>query len=366
MKTKILSILTIILILILILISCNDYSNKDETSSATWFPGKNVLPVAVEALEVSSGKLIPNIETSGIIYGSKEAWAVSETQGKITDLKVVLGQSVKEGDILLKVEDRLSKLNRDLALQQYKTTQLDFEAIESSYESGGYSRSDYNNAQSRLLQAQAAYESAADVFNNTSLRAPFDGFIALLDNNLSEGNYLTQGIAVARIINTSTMRMNISIGERQINLIEPGSRAIVSISSDKNAQPIEAEVLAIGMGSDQATGSFPVTISWENKKSSSLRSGLSARVEIKTRDEENKIIIPSSAIVVRNRRKSVIISEKNKSIIKTIETGESLGGHTVIINGLKEGDVLIVSALSSLGNNYSIETTIIGKTGEWQ
>ncbi|MDA3809327.1 MAG: efflux RND transporter periplasmic adaptor subunit [Spirochaetaceae bacterium] len=362
MKIKMFIIITITLLFI----SCSNTSVKDETTSASWDPDKEVLPISVEALVVSSGKLIPYIETSGVVYGSKEAWAVSETQGKITELQVTLGQFVKEGDILLKVEDRLSKLNRDLALQQYESSQLDFEAIESSYKSGGYSRRDYNNARSRLLQSQVAYESAADVYNKTSIKAPFDGFIALLDNNITEGNYLTPGVRVARIINTSIMKMNISVGERQINLIKPGSKAIVSISSEKNSPSIEAEVQAIGMGSDQTTGSIPVTITWKNKEGSLLRSGLSARVEIKTKDDENKISIPSSAIVVRDRKKSVIISEKNKSIIKIIETGESLGGHTVILSGLEEGEVLIVSALSSLGNNNSIETSIVGTTGDWR
>jgi len=129
---------------------------------------------------------------------------------------------------------------------------------------------------------------------------------------------------------------------------------------------IIAEVEAIGSGTDRTTGSFPVLISWKNNSGENMRSGLSAKVSINTVDETKQIIIPSSAIVIRNRKKSVIVEENNKSVIKPIETGETLGGHSVILNGLEKDEILIVSALSSLGDDYSVETTIVGTTGEWR
>ncbi|MBI9097924.1 MAG: efflux RND transporter periplasmic adaptor subunit [Spirochaetaceae bacterium] len=366
MLKKRITLITTLVLMTLIYSSCSEKPESEMTSSATWTPGENVLPISVEALEVTEGKLIPYIEASGIIYGRKEAWAVSETQGKITEMKVIPGQTVKAGDILLKVEDRMALLNRDLALLQYESNKLDFQAIESSYKTGGYSRSDYNSARSRLLQAQNAYESAAKAFEDTAIRSPFDGSVALIGNSLSEGNFLTPGIPVARIIDTSSMKMEISVGERQVNLIKAGIKAEVMINSGFNRETIDAEVEAIGTGTDPSTGSFPVLISWDNKPGLNMRSGLSGRVRINTLDETNQIIIPSSAIVIRDRKESVIVAEDNKTRIKPIEKGEALGGHSVVVSGLEKGEILIVSALSSLGNDYSVEPTIVGTTGEWR
>jgi len=68
-KTK-KSLLTILLISILLIItSCSEGSESDSSCSATWDPEKEILPVSVEALTVTEGKLIPSIDASGIIYG---------------------------------------------------------------------------------------------------------------------------------------------------------------------------------------------------------------------------------------------------------------------------------------------------------
>lgn len=351
-----------------LLFSCGNSGegNPDGVTSSTWDQGDELIPVAVEVLEVSKGQLVPFVEASGVIRGIREARVLSETQGKISSLSLSLGQPVREGQVLLTVENDLQRLNRDLARQQYESAQLDFDAMESSYKKGGISRSDYNSAMSRLLQSRTAYESAQKSYDSTFIKAPFSGSVALMDTDLTVGAVLSPGAQIALVADTSSMKMDISLGERQVNLIGKGQPALVEISSLNGSGPIEGKVEAIGTGSDDRTGSFPVQIVWVNRLDDSVRSGLTARVLMENTREAKRIIIPSSAIVIRDRKTSVILAEGGKSSIREIVTGESLGGHTVVESGLKEGDLLIVSALTSLGNNYAVETTLAGKTGEWQ
>lgn len=358
--------IALILSIFFILISCSKSKKEDETGSASWIPEENISPISVEALEITMGQLIPYVEASGTVSGQHEAWAVSETQGKITEIAVQLGQNVKKGDLLIKVEDSLSRLNRTLTLQQYESSLHDFDAIEKSFQSGGSSKSDYNRARSNVLLAQASFETADKTFKDTVIRAPFDGSVALLDNTLALGSYLTRGVLVARIVDTTSMKMEISLGERQIGLISKGSKAKIIIGRGEYPLVVETMVTAIGSGSDPTTGSFPLLLTWKNDQEQKMRSGLSARVEIETDKEYKNIIIPSSAIVNRDRVKSVILEDNGKTVIRSIKTGESLGGQTVVTVGLEQGEILIVSALSSLGDNYPVITSVIGTTGEWR
>lgn len=355
--------------IILFLFSCSgagENAGTDEVTTASWDQGDELLSVAVEVLEVSKGRLVPFVEASGTISGIREAWVISETQGPITNMQVSLGQKVKKDDILLAVENELQKLNRDLAMQQYESARLDFQAIENSYKSGGTSRSDYNAAKTRLLQANSAYETAADTYENTFIKAPFDGSVALLDSDLTVGSYISPGVRVASIIDTTSMKMEVSLGERQIGLIETGQEVSLEIISQSDREPISAVVEAIGAGSESTTGSFPVLVTWENKDNGSMRSGLSAKVLIENRKEIEEIVIPSSALVVRDRKTSVIIAQDGQTVIREVETGEALGGHTIVKEGLDVGELLIVSALSSLGNGNEVETSLAGKTGDWR
>lgn len=349
---------------VFIFTSCGP-DDADQVTSSSWDQAGEYIPIAVEVLEVTEGKLIPYVEASGIIKGIREAWVVSAAQGQITSMDVALGGEVEEGQVLLTVENDLQKLNRDLALQQYESTRLDFQALESSYKKGGLSRSDYNSARTRLLQAETSWRAAEKSYGDTLLKAPFSGNVAQLDSSLVAGATLSPGTPVALIIDRSSMKMEIALGERQIGLIEKGQKALLTVSSSGSAS-VEAVVAAIGTGSESATGSFPVIITWKSNIDDTMRSGLSAKVLMENTAEEPQIIIPSSALIVRNRKESVITAVDGRAVIKEVVTGESLGGNTVVKEGLAPGEKLVVSALSSLGDNYLIETSEIGKTGDWR
>lgn len=358
--------LFILPIIFILFISCSPGAEEDSVTSASWEQDGELLPIAVEALEITEGRLVPLVEAAGTIRGIKEAWVISETSGKITGLFASLGQKVKEGEVILTVDNELQRLNRDLALQQFESTRLDYDALEQSYNKGGLSRSDFNSAKSRLLQAQSAFESADRALEATYLKAPFDGVIALLDSDLTVGGNLSPGNPVALVIDRTRMKMEISLGERQVDLIEAGQEALISITSLPDREPVKAMVEAIGAGSDTRTGSFPVLLTWENFNNGAMRSGLSAKVLLENTRERERIVIPSSAIVIRNRRKSVFLAEGDKAVLREITTGESLGGHTVIEEGIETGEYLIVSALTSLSDGFPVETTIAGETGDWR
>jgi membrane fusion protein (multidrug efflux system) len=355
-----------IMFLSVLLVSCGVRKGAEDISSDSLDALPELSAVSVEVLEVTRGSLVPEVEASGIVRGIREAWAVSETQGRITEVLVSLGQSVEEGDVILRVEDDLARLKRDVAFQQYESALVDFQAIESSYQKGGVSRSEYNSARSRVLSSQSTYESANKAYRDTAIRAPFDGSVAILDSSLSQGNYLNPGVRVARIVDTSSLKMEISVGERRVRLIEPGLPAFVETDISFNGGVFDAVVEAVGSGSDPGTGSFPVLITWDNPGSDDLRSGISARVTIATSEENQPIVIPSSALVIRDRKQAVFVVEGSTSRIRPVETGDVLGGRTIVSSGLSEGDVLIISALSALGDGYEILATSAGTTGEWR
>lgn len=352
-------------VIFIFFISCSG-ADDDQVSSASWDQSVELLPVAVEVLDISEGQLTPYVESSGIIKGIKETWILSETSGTIREVNASLGLKVQKGDVLLSVDNELQKLNRDLALQQFESAQQDFDAQKSSYERGGLSRSNFNAAKSRLLQSETAYKSAEKAYEATFIRAPFDGTLALLGDDFVIGGTLSPGAPVALVIDTSRMKMDISLGERQVDLISVGQEVEVLIASRADKRPLNAVVEAIGAASESRTGSFPVIISWDNPYNGSMRSGLSAKVLIKNTRETEQIIVPSSSLVTRDRKSSLFVAIEGKAQLKEVVTGESLGGHTVIREGVDSGDQLIISAITSLSDGYPVEVSLVGDTGGWR
>ena len=78
-----------------------------------------VTPLAVEALTVTRGELVRNIEAAGIVSGINEAYVVSETQGIIEGVSFDLGDRISRGQVLVTVDDTIPRLNMEQAKEQF-------------------------------------------------------------------------------------------------------------------------------------------------------------------------------------------------------------------------------------------------------
>lgn len=359
-KFKITAVLAVIF-----LYSCS--RGVDGYSSATQpaIPEKKAIPV--EILIIEKGKLIPYIQASGIVNGVHEVWIISETSGIITSSTLKLGNYVNKNQLLLTVENELSKLKLELTFQQYNASKLDFEGNKKSYESGNISRSQYNNSLINLLSAENNYEISKKAYQSTFIKSPISGLVATTDRSLTPGNYISNGTKVARIIDNSSYIMEIKLGQGQVDLIDVGSIAELKINIGYRDLTYSGTITEIGAGSDPDTGSFPVLIKWKaNEDTIKLKSGMSATASIKTIDTVKTFVIPDRAVIDRDNKKYVFIVNSGKASLRQVALGNTFGGKTVITTGLKAGEELIISSLNKLNNGSEITSRVVGSTKDWK
>lgn len=361
-KIRRLSGLSIIIIMGLVLSGCG--RKEDATASATWKNGDvENPPLAVEAVTAQKGSLIPAIEASGVIAGGNEAYAVMEARGIITALNFRLGDYVKKGDLLLKVDDTLAASSLRLAEQQLKTARQNFNAAKTSYGSGGLSLLDYNQAESRLIQAEVSLDQARKAWSDCSLRAPVSGYVALRDPSVSLGNLVTPGTRTAWIVDTSFYRMELSVGERSIGLVREGLPVSVYLAETGEKVTGTAKVQAVAAGSDRSTGSYQVVVEWKDSDLP-VKPGMSATALISIPEEDPVIILPVQAVMKREGRPFVYRVKEGAAEPVSVTLGKRTGPSVAVLTGLAEGDVVILSGLASLSPGTRVEPTVLGGSGE--
>ena len=181
-------------------------------------------------------------------------------------------------------------------------------------------------------------------------------------DDLSPGNYLNPGTAVARIVDLSSLEMQVAIGERELQYIREGLPASVSIPAC-GAGAITGEVQSIAAGADPRTGSFAVVVRWDNT-CDRVRSGMSASVSIRPADAQPAIVIPSAAIREDGSGRYVFVAADGTARRREIRIGDRLGDRVQVLDGLSEGDVIVTSALSSLDDGAAVNATVRGRTGD--
>lgn len=350
----------ILSIAFLLLTSCFPGANESQPAG-----GADQKALAVEGLTVTKGILNEYIEASGVISGINEAFVVSETQGIIRSVNFDLGDKIEKGQVLLQVDNKIQEINLEQAKIEYDNAKLDYNAVKNLFDAGSASQSELNRAESALSGAKGKYEQTLKAYNDCTLQAPISGFIAERDSSIALGNYLNSGTRIARLVDISAFKLEIAVGEREVGLLNEGAEAEIFIPTCSRVENNGA-IDAIAAGSDPATGSFPVIITWQNKCPGNVRAGMTASVKIRTNDTTPRVIVPTSSIFAQEGQSYVYISDGGKAVQQPVTKGETLGNRTAVETGLEGGETIIISGITVLRDGTDINPTIVGDSGTWQ
>jgi HlyD family secretion protein len=381
--------------------------------------------VWVEPVKV--GTLVETVQAPGAIEPHTNVEIRPEVSAQILELPFREGDEVRRGDVVCKLNDKdlraalvsararrdgeRFRLQSDQARLEGLQNNIDFarrelERMRKLYATGDESQRNLDTAQERvddlqtsveatnysisvaesnLAAAEADIERAEDSLEKTTIVASMDGVITFLDVEVGEvvtGSLTNPGTVMMVIADLSRMILKAEVAESDVAKVEVGQSAKIHI----NAYPDEifsGTVRQIALQrsvSPNGTGYFEteVEIDLQGRR---IYSGLIANVDIEIATHEG-LVVPYQAIVVREveelpdearnsplvdrtkRKASVVyrVSE-NKAVCAPVKPGASDLTHRLILEGLEEGDEIIVGPYKVLETIKHDEQVKIGESG---
>lgn len=264
----------------------------------------------VEVAVARRGDLVKHLQTNGVVRANREAEIVARVNGEIVSVFARNGKFVKQGEVLVKLDDREHQLAYEkastglLAAQiEYKTLSSSpflvdvdslklqdlaeeasrkFHAVERQYSNGLMALDEYVRAKreyetdiayfnahrsdviankSGLSQAKEMYERAKMNLEWTEQRAPFSGYIA--DCDLSPGMHISSGKTLCRLVDVSKLLVDVEILENEISSIAVGRRAEVSVNAYPTGRFV-GKIAAINPVVDPKSKTVRVTLELKN------------------------------------------------------------------------------------------------------
>jgi HlyD family secretion protein len=386
----------------------------------------------IEIANVAASTIVETVSATGKIQPEIEVKISSEVSGEIIALNVKEGQVVKKGDLLVKINPDLytSSYNRTISnlsgtkagLNQseasYKEAKANYDRNKSLYDKGIISRADWDkavasfevakankqNAYYNVQSASATVLEAKDNLGRTTIYAPADGTISVLNVELGErvlGTQQMAGTEILRVANLNNMEVEVDVNENDIVKIKVGDKANVEVDAYLKKQ-FKGVVTSISnsasstLTADQVTN-FKVKVRilkesyqdlLEGKPStySPFRPGMTATVDIITNTKSNILTVPISSVVVKsdtaavkeikvedpNEEKSKPKSDKkfecvfvkvgNKAKIRIIKTGIQDDTNIEVLSGLKKGDVVITGPYTTVSKELNSGDKVSLKT----
>jgi RND family efflux transporter MFP subunit len=156
------------------------------------------------------------------------------------------------------------------------------------------------------------------------------------------------------IVNVSKLKLKVTVNESQVASLKLGNTVNVSASvyPDKT---FTGKITFIAPKAD-ATLNFPVEIEINNNASNDLKAGMYGTANFDSKQQkQSMMIVPRNAFVGSVSSNQIFVAENGIAKLKTVTAGRILGNKVEIINGLSEGETVIITGQINLQDGSKVD-----------
>ncbi|HEX2095713.1 MAG TPA: efflux RND transporter periplasmic adaptor subunit [Longimicrobiaceae bacterium] len=282
--------------------------DASETSASGTFATDVAIPV--EGVAAIRGTLMVSVSAAGQAEAWKRTILTAQVGGRITGLPVRESDAVGGGRPVV----TLDPAEYALAVQEAQASVRDAEARYREYtlfddriqdRATRDERARVARARSGLEGAEVRLRKAQLDLQRTRLGAPFAGRIANL--RVVPGQWVRQGDELMTVVDLDPIRVEVQVLESEVGFLSPGRSARVSFAAFP-AETFTGRVETINPVVESGTRTARVTVLVPNPQGRILP-GMYARVSLDARRFEDRVLVPRSAILERDRRTMLFVYE---------------------------------------------------------
>ncbi|BFU60969.1 MULTISPECIES: multidrug efflux RND transporter periplasmic adaptor subunit AcrA [Rodentibacter] len=247
----------------------------------------------VTALEVKASEWTPVINTTGLVRPNQGAMLSAQSVGTVSNVLVNNGQRVKKGDLLVELDSSVERASLQAAQAQLPALRQTYQRYVSLIKSNAVSRQELENAKSAYDAQVANIESLKATIERRQIVAPFDGQTGIVKVNV--GQYVNVGTEIVRVEDTSSMKIDFSISQNELDKLTLGQR-VTATTDARQGETFSARITAIEPAINSSTGLVDVQATFDQEDSRKLLSGMFSRLRVALPTETNQIVVPQVAI----------------------------------------------------------------------
>ncbi len=370
-------------------------------------------PIPVEASKINKQTIERNVFANGRLKAVNEQTFFTPVDSTLMELKVKLGDQVKKGDVLGRLdslelarlyqnavailsskESELAKaqavndlLGLKMAEADYNKANNHYTRMEQLFQAGAVNVEEMESARLDLARADNSYQEAKikanqnasgkQVFSLQSqvelakqevaqtkerldlatFMAQFDGVVTSAE--AKQGNRVLEGKEILVIGDDSLLEVTADISEIDAGNLKIG-QAVKASSVALPGKTYLGEIARIGgaavvqKGTNGETINVPVTINLKEGKGE-LKIGYSVDLTIQTAEEKDVIALPINAIIERNGTKIVYVINNSALEERTVEIKRGNELFDIAISGLNPDEEVVVNPKPDLKNGQKVK-----------
>lgn len=324
--------------------------NKNEMETRVYRFDKQA-PVLVTADTVHSGMLRSERTFTGTFEPFREGKVMSEGSGKILAMPAEVGDYVKKGEIIAKVDHTLTDLQRQAVEVQIEGLRKDVERYTLLSAADAIQKVQLEKSELGLRSAEIQRSTLSEQIDRATITAPFSGIITQKFSEI--GSFLNPSFPVVQITDIDRLKLTLQVPESDIARF--AMNQILFVHADACPElALSGKVTLIGSRGD-AAHNYPVQLEVKNTDDRRIKAGMFGSVSVTTGSGKAFPLIPANAVINSWLEPAVYVVKNGKAEFRRIEVEQHEGNQATVSGHLMDGEVVITSGFINLKNGSPVE-----------
>jgi membrane fusion protein, multidrug efflux system len=343
----------LVVIGVLVGIKAGQIKTMIDTGKSFTIPPESVTSATAEVTEWEGTR-----SAVGTLVAYRAVTMSAEIGGAVRQIAFDSGQAVKKGALLVKLdtsteEAQLASARAEAALA--KTTLLRARTLR---QSEANTQADLDAADAKVKQTDAAVQQLEATIAKKTIRAPFDGRLAIRQVEL--GQVVAPGTAIASLQSVTPIHADFWLPQQALADVKVGQKTRVHVDIYPKAQ-WDGRITTVNPEVDPATRNVRVRATFENPDGR-LKPGMFASVEVLSNERHKVVVVPATAVIFAPYGDSVYVIEQKSENGKTsqvvrqkfVRVGDRRGDFVSVSDGLSGGEQVVSSGAFKLRNGMAV------------
>lgn len=339
-------------LLLAVVLAATLASCSGETDAPSGAGGERAAPEhLVAAITVEPASTTSTHERPGSLRYRREVRIFSQEEGRITDLDVFEGDRVRQGELLVGLDDALLLAELDRARATLAQAELDVKRLDDLVRKRAASDAELSQALTATAVAQADVRLLETRLAFTRMVAPFDGVIT--ERLVEPGDFVGKNTHLLSIADPESMVAEVYASELILPQVRVGDPARLRIDALGTAA-FSARILRIHPRLEQSSRQGIVELALEEIPPGS-KAGQFVRVTLETAAVE-RLLIPFRA-VRRDRDGEFVwlVAEAGQVTRRQVRSGLQVADSIEILDGLKAGERIVTRGFLGLSEGKTVK-----------
>lgn len=320
----------------------------------------------VKVVEIARADTTRALDYSGSVQARTNMNLGFRINGKITDRRVNIGEHVKPGDILARVDAtdyalavRRSEADLASAQKQVQTAELALNRAKELFDKNVSPKSQLEQAQLSYDQAVATRDSATSALDEArnqvayaDLKSDLNGIVTAV--NADVGAVVSSGTPVITVAVDGEKEVQVAVPETDIAQFSPGKLVKARFWSN-DALVLDGKVREVSGSADAQSRTFGVRVSLPADQRVLI--GMTSTIEATAENTTPFVSVPLSALAEKDGKKVVWLVDRSSATVHSqgVQLADFSGDGVRVSSGLKAGDLVVAAGTQFMTENLQVK-----------